>query len=157
MDIRMRKGHRADLRTIWAATVQTVWDDLPQDEKARLDRGIWEREFRRKSSPYVEGSRTEAWIAEDPDGRLLGYLLLGEGGGFLTPEPHGFVFDVWVAPDYRGRGIGKHLVAWASEWAKAKGYHKLKLEVAEQNPGARHVYEGEGFRTERRYMGKDLD
>lgn len=153
----MRKGRRADLKTIWAATMQTVWDDLPKDEKDRLDRSIWERDFRHKIAPYVDGGRTEAWIAEDPDGRLLGYLLLGEGGGFLTPEPHGFVFDVWVAPDHRGQGIGKHLVAWAAEWARSKGYHKIKLEVAESNPGARHVYETGGFRTERRYMGKDLD
>lgn len=152
----MRRGRRADLKTIWAATVQTVWDDLPDDERPRFDRATWEKDFRRKLTPYVEGGRTEAWIAEDPAGAFLGYLLLGEGGGFLTPEANGFVFDVWVAPEHRGQGVGKFLMAWAVDWARSKGYRKIKLEVADSNPRARHVYEGLGFRYERHYMGKKL-
>lgn len=153
----MRKGRRDDLKTIWPATLETVWNDLPDDEKVRQERTIWERVFRRKIAPHIEGTQTESWIAEDPDGRLLGYLLLGEGGGFLTSERHGFVYDVWVAPDYRGRGVGKFLIAWAVDWARSKGYKKIKLEVAESNPGARHVYEEAGFRSERRHMGKSLE
>ena len=142
---------------IWAATVQTVWDDLPEDERARIRREAWEKGLRRRLAPYVEGGRTEAYVAESPDGGLLGYIMLGEGGGFLTSEPHGFIFDVWIAPAHRGKGLGKYLVAWAAEWARARGYRKIKLEVAETNARARHVYEELGFRAERRYMGKTLD
>jgi ribosomal protein S18 acetylase RimI-like enzyme len=156
VDIRMRRGHRADFKTIWAATLQTVWDDLPDDERRSLDRATWEKEFRRKLMPYVEGGRTEAWIAEDPAGMFLGYLLLGEGGGFLTSEPHGFVFDVWVAPEHRGKGVGKFLMSWAVDWGRSKGYRKIKLEVADSNARARHIYEELGFRYERHYMGKNL-
>lgn len=152
----MRKGRHADMKTIWTATLQTVWDDLPPDERVRLDRGAWERELRRKLTPYVEGARTEAWVAEDPDGRFMGYLLLGEQAGFLTPEPVGFIFDVWVVPDVRDRGVGRFLMTWALDWARSKGYRKIKLEVAESNPRAQHVYESLGYRTERRYMGKVL-
>jgi ribosomal protein S18 acetylase RimI-like enzyme len=157
VDIQMRRGRKADYKFIWAATLQTVWDDLPEAEKKRLDRAPWEKELRRKLAPYIEGARTEAWIAEDAAGTVLGYLLLGEGGGFLTHEPHGFVFDVWVAPGHRGEGIGKFLINWANGWARSKGYRKIKLEVAETNPRARHVYEIHGYKTERRYMGKDLE
>ncbi len=149
----MRRGRKSDLRTIWTATLQTVWDDLPEDERIRLDRGAWERDFRRKLVPYIEGGRTEAWIAEDEAGGFLGYLLLGESG-WLTPEPHGFIYDVWVAPDHRGKGIGKSLVSWAADWARARGYRKIKLEVAESNARARHVYEELGFTPERHYLGK---
>lgn len=151
----MRRGKRSDLKAIWTATLQTVWDDLPGDERSRLDRSVWERDFRRKLVPYVEGGRTEAWIAEDPAGELLGYLLLGESG-WLTPEPHGFIYDVWVAPPHRGKGVGKSLVTWAAEWARTKGYRKIKLEVADSNARARHVYEELGFRAERHYLGKLL-
>jgi ribosomal protein S18 acetylase RimI-like enzyme len=149
----MRRGRKVDFKTIWTATLQTVWDDLPEDERKRMDREAWERDFRRKLHPYIEGGRTEAWIAEDVTGAFLGYLLLGESG-WLTPEPHGFIYDVWVAPEHRGKGIGKDLVSWASDWAQKKGYRKIKLEVAESNARARHVYEELGFRSERHYMGK---
>ncbi len=151
----MRRGRRSDFKTIWTATLQTVWDDLPEDERSRLDRGTWERDFRRKIGPYIEGGRTEAWVAEDEAGELLGYLLLGESG-WLTPEPHAFIYDVWVVPQHRGRGIGKSLVTWAAEWARSKGYRKIKLEVADSNARARHVYDVSGFQPERHYLGKIL-
>lgn len=151
----MRPARRADIKAIWHATLQTVWDDIPQDERARLDRGTWETHFRKKIESYVEGDRTEKWIAESPAGEFLGYLILGEGG-FLTPESHGFIYDVWVAPGQRGSGIGKSLVEWACEWARSRGHRKIKLEVSETNERARHLYESGGFRTERRYMGRPL-
>jgi ribosomal protein S18 acetylase RimI-like enzyme len=151
----MRPARRADIKTIWKATLQTVWDDIPDNDRTRLDRGTWEAYFRKKIEAYVEGDRTEKWIAEGPDGAFLGYLILGEGG-FLTPESHAFIYDVWVAPDRRGAGIGRSLVEWACEWARKRGHRKIKLEVAEANVRARHVYESGGFQTERRYMARAL-
>jgi|GEM_PF-186416 len=156
MEIRMRPARRADYKTIWRATLQTVWDDTPSDERIRLDRDRWEAHFRKKIEPYVEGSRTEAWVAEDANTSFLGYLLVGPGGGFLTPEQYGFIYDVWVAPEHRGKGVGTFLVKWATEWARRQGYKKIKLEVAETNERARSIYESLGFHPERRYMGKDL-
>lgn len=152
----MRRAHRADYQIIWRATLETVWDDVPEDERARLDRGKWESHFRRKIEPYIEGDRTEKWVAETPDHEFLGYVILGESG-FLTPESHGFIYDIWVAPAHRGKGVGKYLVEWAVEWARRRGHRKIKLEVSERNDRARHVYESLGFRAERRYMGKPLE
>ena len=155
IDLRMRRARRADLALIWPATLQTVWDDLPEDERAGLDRGTWENHFRKKIEAFVEGNRTERWIAEGPSGETLGYVILGESG-FLTPETHAFLYDIWVAPDHRDQGVGKALVDWASNWARERGHRKIKLEVGERNDRARHVYESLGFRAERRYMGKPL-
>lgn len=153
----MRRARRADLKTILAATSQTVWDDLPQDERARLNRSEWEKHLQKRIEPFLEGERVESWIAADAGGALLGYIVVGPGGGFLTPESCGFIFDVWVSPDERGKGIGRHLVAWAIEWARGRGYRKIKLEVAETNPRARRLYEDLGFRPERHHLGKILD
>jgi ribosomal protein S18 acetylase RimI-like enzyme len=157
VDVNIRRAKHADMATIWKATLQTVWDDLPDDERARVNRDKWEKDLRRRIAPYVEGGRTEGYVAEDPDGAVVGYLLLGEGGGFLTSEAHGFIFDVWVTADRRGKGVGTYLVEWASEWAKKRGFHKIKLEVSETNARARHIYEKLGFRSERRYMGRSLE
>jgi ribosomal protein S18 acetylase RimI-like enzyme len=152
----MRRARRGDLAIIWPATLQTVWDDLPPDERRQLDRSSWEKHFRKKIEPFVEGERTERWIAEGPAGEFLGYVIVGESG-FLTPETHAFLYDIWVAPDHRGLGIGKALVEWCAEWARSRGHHKIKLEVGEGNERARHVYESLGFHAERRYMGKLLE
>src|SRR5947209_2645014 len=129
---------------------------LTAPHRARLDRGKWEAHFRKKIEPYMAGDRTERWVAETADHEFVGYLILGESG-FMTPEAQGFIYDVWVTPDRRGTGVGKFLVEWASDWARQRGYRKIKLEVSETNARARHVYESLGFRPERRYMGKRLE
>ena len=156
LDVRMRPARRKDYAVIWEATLQTVWDDVPEDERTRLDRRKWESHFRKKIEPYIEGDRTEKWIAENPDRELLGYVIVGESG-FLTPETHGFIYDIWVVPAHRGKGVGKFLVEWAVDWARRRGHRKIKLEVSEMNARARHVYESLGFHVERRYMGKSLE
>ena len=155
VDVQMRRARRADDEVLWQATLQTVWDDIPADERARLNREKWEAHFRKKIEPYMSGDRTERWIAETAAHELLGYLILGESG-FMTPEAQGFIYDVWVTPTRRGEGVGRFLVEWASDWARQRGYRKIKLEVSETNARARHVYESLGFRAERRYMGKLL-
>jgi ribosomal protein S18 acetylase RimI-like enzyme len=157
VDIRMRRARRADFERIWPATVQTVWDDLPEDERNRMARPAWDEHFRKKIGPYIGGRRTEAWIAEDAASTFLGYAIVGPGGGFLTPEAYAFLYDVWVAPEHRGKGVGRFLVEWSARWARERGYRKIKLEVAESNVRARGLYEEIGFRTERRYMGKVLE
>ena len=156
VDVHMRRARRADDDVMWRATLQTVWDDIPEDERAQLDRGKWEAHFRKKVEPYMAGDRTERWVAETADHEFVGYLILGESG-FMTPEAQGFIYDVWVTPERRGTGVGKFLVEWASDWARQRGYRKIKLEVSETNARARHVYESLGFRPERRYMGKRLE
>lgn len=155
IDLRMRPARHSDLARIWPATLQTAWDDLPDEERQGLDRRKWEQHFRKKIERFVEGNRTEKWIAEGTSGEFFGYLILGESS-FLTQETHAFVYDIWVAPEHRGKGIGKRLIEWASGWARERGHRKIKLEVGEGNARARHVYESSGFREERRYMGKSL-
>src|SRR5204863_370335 len=102
----MRRARRADLALIWPATLQTVWDDLPEDERAGLDRQTWENHFRKKIEAFVEGNRTERWIAEGPSGETLGYVILGESG-FLTPEtgqPLGTPEDTYLRMYVAGGG-----------------------------------------------------
>jgi len=156
VDLTMRRARRADIAIIWHATLETVWEDIPAEERLRLERAAWEAHFRKKIEPFVDGNRTEKWVALGSEGEMLGYLILGETG-FLTPEVHAFIYDIWVAPAYRGKGIGKALMEWAEAWARKRGHRKIKLEVAETNARARHLYESLGFHAERRYMGKPLE
>ena len=157
MAYRLRPATKSDEPTIWKATMETVWADVPENEKAGLDRRAFEGAFREYADEFVRGDRGERFVAEDEAGRVLGYIILGELRPFFSPQAVAFVYDIWVAPDHRGKGIGKALVTWAGEWARKRGHRKIKLEVSETNARARHVYEALGFRAERRYMGRILE
>src|SRR5207249_1883882 len=50
VDVHMRRAQRADDDMMWRATLQTVWDDIPEDERAVGSRQV--------GSPFPEKDRT---------------------------------------------------------------------------------------------------
>lgn len=55
------------------------------------------------------------------------------------------VVDIGVLPDRRGQGLGRALMAWIAEEARAAGVPKVELHVLPNNTPARRLYEGLGF------------
>ena len=75
-------------------------------------------------------AKNEVWVAED-GGRVIGFLgLYGD-----------VVSHLWVQPDQQNRGAGTALLALAKE-RRPSG---LRLQVFQQNVGARRLYERHGF------------
>src|SRR3990170_8672762 len=89
--LRLRPARRSDEPAIWRATMETVWRDVPEDERAGLDRAAFEGHFREYAADFVEGRRGERFVAEDAAGRLLGDVILGELTPVSLPGPAGFV------------------------------------------------------------------
>ena len=113
--------------------------------------------------------------AEDADGTLLGIagfkspqgaLVSGEfpdlrvtygwlGAGWRIAilsilerdiENERFLIDgLFVAPDARGQGVGKALLAAVYTEARKRGYRQVRLDVIDTNPRAKALYLQEGF------------
>ena len=56
-----------------------------------------------------------------------------------------WLISMWVAPTHRGQGIGDALVDAVSDWARAEGYARIKLDVADDNAPAIALYARKGF------------
>jgi len=54
---------------------------------------------------------------------------------------------MWVAPAWRGRGVGEDLARAAITWADAHGAAAVSLTVVDGNEHARRLYERLGFGT----------
>ncbi|MBC7226083.1 MAG: GNAT family N-acetyltransferase [Thermoflexales bacterium] len=77
------------------------------------------------------------------DGRVVGNISFrraATAGGWM-------IGNVAVHPQWRGRAIGRALVEAALEDIAARGGVWVGLEVREDNPAARRLYEGLGFET----------
>lgn len=84
---------------------------------------------------------SELWLAETPEPRLAGVLVLD--GSWLD--------QLYVEPELTGRGIGAALLAFAQD-RRPGG---LRLWTFVSNAGARRFYERHGFRETRRTDGRD--
>jgi N-acetylglutamate synthase len=71
----------------------------------------------------------------------------------LAVAERGFVglFDIVVAPDLRGLGLGRQVVCALMAWARKHGAERAYLQVRETNTGARDLYRTLGFTDAYRY------
>ena len=78
-------------------------------------------------------------VAEDEDGRVLGYV----GVHFVGDE--GFITNVAVSPAARRRGVGRALLQALTDYGAAQGMYRITLEVRVSNTPAIALYEGMGY------------
>jgi ribosomal protein S18 acetylase RimI-like enzyme len=58
---------------------------------------------------------------------------------------HADLISMWVDPAYRGRGVGRSLVAFVVEWCINHDVSELHLWVTESNSAALDLYRASGF------------
>lgn len=95
----------------------------------------------------------QRWVAEAEQGTSKVLLAaiedgdwLGVVGGFVRVDPSEVhLISMWVAPEARGRGIARALVAALAGWALERGAQRILLFVQEANTPARGLYERLGF------------
>ena len=74
-----------------------------------------------------------------------GLVTCFEGFSTFACRPLLNVHDLAVLPAWRGRGIGRALLARVEELARERGCCKLTLEVLEGNRPAQALYRAQGF------------
>ena len=82
-----------------------------------------------------------AWV----DGEPAGVATCFEGFSTFAARPLLNIHDIIVDASWRGRGVGRQLLAAAEAAARARGSCKLTLEVLEGNATARAAYARCGF------------
>jgi len=89
--------------------------------------------------------------AGSPDELPLVAEFNGEPGGLAwvrleESEPDvAHLYQMWVAPSCRRRGVGRALLDASTAWARAMGAHQLELDVTCSNDAAVRLYGGAGF------------
>jgi len=87
----------------------------------------------------------DASVVAVQDGRIVGTGLLGIRGRT------GWIGGMGVIPVQRRKGIGRRMMQYLIDQARARGLERIDLEVIEANRGAWHLYRSLGF-TEHRCL-----
>lgn len=80
-------------------------------------------------------------VTQAPSGRVMAALVL------LTRRNTGKarIYSLAVAPQARGRGLGRILIGWAENLARQAGKREVTLEVRTDNRAARTLYRNLGY------------
>ena len=88
----------------------------------------------------------DLWL---PTGTYLVAHLDGEpvaGGGVRTLEPGiGEIKRMYLAPEVRGRGLGRQLLAALEDASRRIGHHTVRLDTGPFQAGARALYRSAGY------------
>ena len=141
--VSIRRGRRGDAATLAALHREAAWC---YDDAAIV------------AEYYDDAFEPDTVLAAEVDGALVGKLELFLGWK-STSGRFGLIRRFVVHPAWRGRGVGRRLLAVAEEEARRAGCAFLELSVDEDNAGARRLYAGEGFAEDRRelILRKPLD
>lgn len=106
------------------------------------------REFLRER---MERGESVILVAEDPDGRLVGFTQLYPTFCSVRAAPTFVLYDLFVAPEARGTGAGRALMRAAEDHAAGTGAARLELSTAKTNTVAQSLYESQGWARDEQF------
>jgi phosphinothricin acetyltransferase len=98
------------------------------------------------------------FVARDADGRILGWTAVSQVSSRCVYE--GVVEEsVYVAPDARGRGVGRELLKRLIDACEAAGVWTIQAGVMAENVASLRLHERAGFRRVgvRERIGRDAE
>ena len=138
------------------------------DEIDSLHRDNLPHRFKKANGPSREQDYYSGLIADENVGffvaemgdELVGFgrVIVSNTPAFpiMVPRHYAIVDSLVVKSGFQKRGIGQMLMEKMQEWAIAKGATSIELNVYEFNETAIAFYEGLGYQTFSRKMGKEL-
>ncbi len=83
------------------------------------------------------------------DEKIVGFALVQQQKtppcSYIKPYDFAYLADLVIHPDFRGRGIGTHLIDAVKQWALDRLLEYVELSVIAENIGAIELYNRSGF------------
>jgi L-amino acid N-acyltransferase YncA len=134
----IRESSEKDIKSI-----QNIYNQGIEDRIATLETEIKDYDYM-KDWFGKHNHRYKVIIAEDK-GQVVGWASLNQYNSRCAYKGVADI-SVYISREYRGRGIGKKLLAQLDVIAKENGFHKLVLFTFPFNPLGQALYRKMGFR-----------
>ncbi len=114
------------------------------------------KDFNTKQRRYVRDlfkNPKNAFFVASENGKLVGLISGRHGKTHPIFEERGLgeVFDFYVEPGFRNKGIGKKLFLELKKWFKKRKLKILEISFQVSNKNARQLYKELGFKSFRAY------
>ncbi len=127
---------------------------METEEEQRLYLAAYDASFENESKPLERLQHFMGWSAWSPGTTFTAFVdhqVVGSVMVYYEPDPAqnreqiGYTEYIFVRPEWRRRGLARHLVTKALRCLKGRGLAYARLEVAGRNEGAIGLYESLGY------------
>ncbi|HEY0653926.1 MAG TPA: GNAT family N-acetyltransferase [Chryseosolibacter sp.] len=91
------------------------------------------------------------WMIEF-NNKTAGYTFVGFGFSFEFRGRDAFVDELFVLPEFQGKGIGKQAIDFVTAQARQLGIKALHLEAEKHNERGLALYRNKGFKDHNRFL-----
>lgn len=100
----------------------------------------------------MEKDQSTIFVAQADDGTLVGFTQLYRSFCSVELKPLVYLYDLFVDPDARRRGVARSLMDAARQFATEHGADRLQLETAIDNTQAQALYEDLGYERDKEFF-----
>jgi aminoglycoside 6'-N-acetyltransferase I len=101
----------------------------------------------------LKSDRETAFLVRDDKGSAIAFMNLSLRYEYVpeaTRSPVGYIEGIYVKDEYRHQGVGKAMVEYAEQWARAQGCIELASDALIENTASHEFHTKTGFREAER-------
>jgi ribosomal protein S18 acetylase RimI-like enzyme len=145
--VRIREARKDEIPLIKRLSVEELPDELNEIE--RREAGVAKMVFAARLEELSRREGNELFVAEVAGSTgIAGYVWFGVSERPFSDLKVGWIYDLLVLPEHRGKGVGEALLRRALEASRKRGFELSGLMVRANNKVAYSLYEKVGFRPE---------
>ncbi len=152
-EVVIRRAEKSEMGFIRKLSVEELPAEPNERELGQLDRA--KAVFGNRLDALFSREGNEFYVAELTEGGgFAGYVWFGVSERPFSGVKIGWIYDIMVLPEHRGKGVGEALLKHALEVSRERGFDEIGLMVNAKNRVASSLYDKLGFRTEYMIMGR---
>jgi ribosomal protein S18 acetylase RimI-like enzyme len=140
MNVHIREAKATDMPLVKKMAVKTSWEYIPETQKKLLDREKWNMHVVEYYENVLKDENSDVFVAEDERHKYIGHLVVGQTIGTISELRFGYIYDIFIEEEFRGKGIGKLLLEKAEDYCRKKGHSRIALSVLATNDPAIKLY-----------------
>lgn len=143
MNVKIRKASLTDLPLLEDFLQRLIAVERPMDISLEQEKHIKYYDV----SKFIKSNDAELYVATVNNEIVAsGYGQIRKNKAHFAHKTHGYIGFMFVADEYRGKGIGQLIINAIFDWFRSKNIKETRLQVYQENPNAIKAYEKVGFK-----------
>lgn len=133
----IRKPNDSEFKSILALSPQALFDGTLGEAN------VSDEKVKQLIEPLLQ--KGCYYLVATEDDNMMGWIFIGPNKDQFTEKELGFIYELFVLEDFRGREISKRLMETGIEHLKDQGYSEVRLSMYAGNQAIK-LYEKMGFK-----------